>query len=389
MKNLKNCQACGSVDLHPFYIVKDVPIQQNTPKATFDAAQTTQRGDIRLAWCRNCGFVGNTTFDPTLNIYTADYNNEQTFSPIFNRYVENLMALMIERYDLRHKRIVEIGCGSGTFLTRLCEIGDNIGFGFDPSYNGPASTLDGRVQFISDFFGAQYTGYEADFYIARHLIEHVYHLDVLMHGIRTAIGDNPNAVVFFETPDVRWILKNVAFWDIFYEHCSLFSPGSLARLFVRHGFAVRRSSIVFGEQYQWVEAVISENDSSYPDNLDSAHAIGDLASYFAVEAQRKITHYQQYLQIKDKNTVVWGAGAKGVTFLNTLKSTHEVLPVVVDINPGKQGRFIPGTGQLIIGPEQLSKYEPDVIFVMNPNYTDEIKSTLAELGVTPSIILVE
>jgi SAM-dependent methyltransferase len=368
--------------------VRDVPVQQNTPKPTFEAAQATPRGDIRLAWCGQCGLVTNTAFDPALEIYTADYNNSQTYSGVFSQYVHDLAVMLVEQYGLRQKRIVEIGCGAGDFLKKLCELGDNNGWGFDPSYTGPLMALNGRIRFIKDFFGPRYAGYTGDLYLARHLIEHIHDLDALMRGVRSAVGSS-QAVVFFETPDVRWILKNVTFWDIFYEHCSLFSPASLTHLFTRYGFTVRRSSLVFGEQYQWLEAAAAANAGLPPAGLDSGHDIGELARHFAREADKKIADYQRQLQQPGIRSAVWGAGAKGVTFLNTLKPALEVLPVVVDVNPGKQGRYIPGTGQLVIAPEQLPGYQPDTIFIMNPNYADEIRSTVSHLGLNAAVSIVE
>jgi hypothetical protein len=387
----KSCPACTSSDLHPFYEIRDVPIQQNTPKATREAAYQTPRGDVILAWCGQCGFVMNIAFDESLDIYTADYDNAQGYSPTFQAYVDGIATMLIDRYDLQQKHIIEIGHGKGDFLRQLCTLGNNTGTGYDPSHTGDMTALNGRVRFVRDFYSDTYAADTADCFVARHLIEHVPNLDNLVGGMRKAIGDNLNAAVFFETPDVRWILENGTFWDIFYEHCSLFSPVSIARLFARHGFDVLRVTPAFEGQYLWLEAKPATATGSIPHELNKPHDIGTLVEQFVTSYEQKfalINDTIQGVRSKQGNAAVWGAGAKGVTFLNKLKPSLAEIPVVVDINPGKQNRYIPGTGQLIIAPDQLPDYHPDLIFIMNPNYEAEIKQTIARLGLAVTTVVI-
>lgn len=387
----KQCPACHAPRLHVFLELQQVPIQQNTPKPSVREAQDTTRGDIALAWCESCGFVSNTAFDISLDIYTPDYNNAQTYSPMFQDYVDSIASMLIEERALRHKRIVEIGCGQGDFLKKLCRQGDNTGVGYDPSYRGELSALDGRVRFVADFYDQRYADQPGDLFLARHLIEHIPNTGEFVRVLRQAIGDNPSASVFFETPDVTWILKNATFWDIFYEHCALFSPGSLARLFARNGFNVSRVTPVFGGQYMWLEAAPSSGGvGTIPDGLDTPEGIGQMVAAFTEHYQSKISEMRaclQRLQAEGQQAAVWGAGAKGVTFLNTLKPGLDTVPVVVDVNPGKQDRYIPGTGQRIVAPEVLRQMPVHTVFIMNPNYTAEIRQTLAQLDLTPSIII--
>jgi FlaA1/EpsC-like NDP-sugar epimerase len=86
-----------------------------------------------------------------------------------------------------------------------------------------------------------------------------------------------------------------------------------------------------------------------------------------------------------QRAVVWGAGSKGVTFLNALQA-RDPIGHVVDINPRKQGMYVAGTGQQIVAPEFLKEARPDVVIVMNPVYEDEIRRWVGELGLTPDLI---
>jgi len=381
MKKINACPACHQSSLIDFYSVDDVPIQQNTPKATITSALETPLGNIQLAYCESCGFITNRAFDPTVPIYGADYNNNQTYSNIFSDYVQSIIQFMNERYHLKEKHVIEIGSGDGSFLEALYKSSNIYGIGFDPSYTGEETLYNERLKFVRDYYGQNYSDSSADLIIARHLIEHIHDLENLMLGMKNAIG-NRNSSLFFETPDVLWILKNVTFWDIFYEHCSLFSHGSIARLFSSYGFNVESVKSAFNEQYMWLDASSGHTNVTYPSDLDTIEKIARLAEIFKKSAPEKIQKLQEQLadwRRVGKRVAVWGAGAKGVTFLNTLKPDLDNLPCVVDINHEKQGHFIPGTGQEIISPELLSQYGIDVIYIMNPNYQDEILTLLSSL----------
>jgi hypothetical protein len=80
--------------------------------------------------------------------------------------------------------------------------------------------------------------------------------------------------------------------------------------------------------------------------------------------------------------VVWGAGSKGVTFLNVLE-VGELIAYIVDLNPRKHLKYIADTGQQIVSPEFLLTYRPEVVIVMNPIYLEEIQTLLDTMGLHP------
>lgn len=87
---------------------------------------------------------------------------------------------------------------------------------------------------------------------------------------------------------------------------------------------------------------------------------------------------------ENRRVVVWGAGSKGVSFLNALP-TQKVISYIVDINPRKIGRFVPGSAQEVVHPDFLNSYQPDQILVMNANYLAEIEAYARNLGLKAAI----
>ncbi len=384
------CPACGSAGLALFFELAQVPVHQHLLYASVEAAMQAARGDIALGFCPACGFVTNTAFDPALLNYSAEYDNTQCYSPLFSAYISDLADDLIERHGLRNKQVVEIGCGKGDFIRMLCERGPNSGLGFDPSYIGDDSVLDGRLAFVKDFYDERYSQRAGDFFCARHVIEHIAQPAAMLNSLRRAIGERANVSIFFETPDVTWILRQAVFWDIFYEHCSLFSPGSLARLYAASGFDTTRAAVVFGDQYMWVEGVTAVGRGGQVRvPVEGAADTLPLVNDFAARCAAHIADSRAMLNrlaAENQRVALWGAGAKGVTFLNSLSVPVERIPYVVDINARKQGRYIPGTGQQIIAPESLGSYRPDTILVMNPNYLDEIRAAVGGMDFAAGVI---
>ncbi len=388
-----HCPCCGDTRLHTFYSAQQVPVHQNLLYDSLERARQAARGDIALAVCGGCGFIFNQLFDPQLLDYSAQYDNTQSHSPAFSQYVEDLAQSLMRDFALRGRSIVEIGCGKGAFIRRLCELGAAGGTGFDPAYEGPDTLFDGRLRYVRRFFAPQRLEQAGDFYCSRHVIEHVPEPAAFLRDVRLAMGERADTAVFLETPDVLWILRHVSFWDIFYEHCSLFSPGSLARLMAGCGFGLERSVRVFGDQYMWVvgRPAAPGQPGAGTAPVDTAEDVVKAAQGFAARAAERIDEMRQTLAALEqagRRMVVWGAGAKGVTFLNALGLQTSAIATVIDVNPRKQGMFIPGTGQQIAAPEALPALAPDVVIVMNPNYQHEIARQLSALGLAPQMLVI-
>jgi hypothetical protein len=254
---LQACQSCGSQDLEPFYETRNVPAHSCLMLPSREAALEFPRGDVELAFCRACGFIGNMLFEVGLNRYSADYEETQAYSPRFLKFLDELCTSQIRRHELGPgKTALEIGCGKGEFLVTLCEKSGCDGIGFDPGYrpertDSPAAS---RIRFVRDLYGPKYADVAADYVSCRHTLEHIGPVGEFMQLVRRTIGDRVDVSVFFELPDMERILREGAFWDIYYEHCTYFTAGSLARLFRATGFEVTALSKEYDDQYLLIDA---------------------------------------------------------------------------------------------------------------------------------------
>jgi hypothetical protein len=272
----------------------------------------------------------------------------------------------------------------------LCELGKNRGTGFDPSYVAHRSRAvkTERANFVTDFYSERYADREADFICCKMTLEHIPTVERFISMVRDAVEHNPHAVVFFQVPEVTLILEQFGFWDIYYEHCSYFTPASLRSLFQRCGFEVRDVWVDYGDQYLMIEAIRSTRNAPPELNLEpETQALAEKIDRFVKTVPEIHASWKKRLgdwARQRQKVVLWGSGSKAVSFLTTLGITNE-LQYVVDINPHRQGMFMPGTGHSIVSPDFLTRHKPDRVIIMNPIYREEIAKMLKERGVEPVI----
>lgn len=393
------CPSCRHSDAPVFFRMPRVPVLCNVLLHSHAEALAAPCAEIALAFCKpsggGCGLVFNAAFKPELMTYTGQYENALHFSPHFQKYAAELAASLVERHDLHNKRLVEIGCGDGQFLAMLCRLGPNRGLGFDPAHDPTRSTEQadpgaGSLEIIREYYGPKHAHHPADFVTCRHVLEHIPRPVEFLASVHTTIGDRPGTVVFFEVPNALWTLEQLGIWDIIYEHVLYFTPPSLRQAFALAGFEPLRTEAVYGGQFLTIEVRPARAAAAPAKPDEESLRIERLVDQFGERYREKLSRWRAVLDDLKKTgrtAVLWGAGSKGVTFLNAVAGPDGPVRSIVDINPRKQGCFVAGTGQEIISPESLRAREPAVVVIMNPAYEAEIGGTLRSLGVQAEIMV--
>lgn len=391
---LHACPACGAGGTVPFHHEARIPTNSCLLLDDRTEAEGYPRGSLELHRCAACGFIFNARFDVALAEYSARYEETQGFSARFNDFARDLAKRWVDDHDLHGRTVLEIGCGKGEFLEMMCEAGVARGIGIDPSAHPGRlqSEAASRIEWITDFYSESYAHLQADAIVCRHTLEHIQPVGEFMRTVRRSIGDRLDTKVLFELPDVQRVLDEVAFWDVYYEHCSYFSAGSLARLFRATGFEVLDLRLEYDDQYLVIDAVPSTVPApGEPLPIeDDLERLRQGAEHFSRSYADTIDRWRdelRALRASGGRAVIWGAGSKGVAFLTALGVTDDI-EVAVDINPLKTGKYMAGTGQQIVAPGHLVEHRPDLVIVMNPVYVDEIQRDLDGLGLSPRVVAV-
>ncbi len=385
------CPACGGRALEPVWQLASVPVHSCLMLDDPNAARDFPRGALDLRFCEACGFLFNAAFDPAVERYSPAYEETQAFSPRFLRFLDELCADQARRHDLRDRLVVEIGCGKGEFLVRLAELSGCRGIGIDPGFRPErlSSPAAARLTFVRDLYGPAWRRLAADYVACRHTLEHIGPVAEFVRTVRETVGDRRHVILFFELPDLRRILAEQAFWDLYYEHASYFTAGSLARLFRRERFEVERLERAYDDQYLLLEARPADRPTApalpLEDDLEETRA---LVARFRDRIGAKIGRLRELLRewsAAGWKVVIWGSGSKAVSFLTVLEGAGEIA-AVVDINPHKWGKYLAGSGQRVVAPEALRALRPEVVVIMNPIYREEIGAALTEMGLEPELV---
>jgi SAM-dependent methyltransferase len=383
-----NCPNCHSGDIEDFFRMENAPVQSLVTINNKEEALAIPRKDITLAFCHSCAFIFNSSFDTTIDYYTQGYEDQQGFSPTFKEFITGVTNRFINRYNVRNKDVVEIGCGKGDFILLMSELGNNRGTGIDPAFVEGRMAPNPKLKFIKEFYSEKHGNLPNDVITCRHTVEHIHGTGEFMKTIRNSIKPGKDVILFFEVPSIVRILKIQAFWDIFYEHCTYMSPGSLGRLFRMNGFEVVDMYLEYDDQYLFIEARPVDEISQKIHPLEESVAdLWNLAKEFSSEVYKRLDEWRVLLEDykkKNKKVVVWGGGSKSVGFLTHFDKIG-LIEHVVDINPHMTGNYIPGIGLKYEKPEFLKQYNPDAVIIMNGVYQKEIGEMLGKMGLYPEL----
>lgn len=339
----------GAVIERELYRQSGLPVFQNKMYETSEAARNCPKGDIRLVEDMVTGLVRNAAFNPSQMDYDVAYQNEQGTSPKFQHHLYEVAELVEAKMGMTG--LVEVGCGKGTFLELMESRGADI-VGYDPTYEGDNSKV--KREYFSDELGISGQGL-----ILRHVLEHIENPVVFLSKLAKANGGQ--GLIYIEVPCFDWICEHRAWFDIFHEHVNYFRLSDFQRLFGRLVHADRG----FGGQYLRIIADLSTLCRPKRDGSDPVRFPADFTHRLETEVEAAVGQ-----------CIVWGGASKGVIFSFLKERAGHPVDRVIDINPAKQGLFLPATGLKVLSPNQGLTGVPhgSVIYVMNPNYLDEIQS---------------
>ena len=338
--------------------IPNTPVKKNAKK---------KEGFFCLKKFGSFDFVHNIKFNHSDIKYNKNYQNDQSNSKIFRSHLDYVYSIIKSKFP-KGAKLVEVGCGKGSFLDIVKKDNHFKYSGYDETYEGNDKNIYKRYLVEKDKI-------QADIVILRHTLEHIKSPYNFLKLLKNIFSNK--AIIYIEVPQFNWIVRNKVLFDFTYEHVNYFNTKSLCSLFSK---IIERGNL-FGGQYQYCLA-----------KLDLLALNNDWAQFHKINKHKKFDfkkyHDHFFKNIKylsdKKNIWIWGGATKGVIFLKHLSGISpkifKKIKGVIDINEKKHSYFTPSTYIPILSPKQFCNkaIKTDFVLVMNPNYLSEIKTFLKD-----------
>lgn len=348
---------------------------------------------LRVLVCERCWLAQTEDFSRADELFDAEYAYFSGFSTSWLAHCERYVADMAVRFALdAGSHVVEIAANDGYLLQYVKARGVSC-TGIEPTASTAAAARAKGIPVVEDFFGVRLAkelaaqGKQADLMTANNVLAHVPDINDFAAGF--AILLKPQGVATFEFPHLMQLVEANQFDTIYHEHFSYLSLGTVSRIFAAAGLAIfdveelpthGGSLRVFAQR---ADTGFQPRSGRVDDLLRREVAAGMLgttwyAGFQARADQIKNDFLAFLLRMKEEGRTVaaYGAAAKGNTLLNYAGVRPDLIPFVVDLNPAKQGKYLPGSRIPIVGESRLREAKPDCIVILPWNLKPEIMRQL-------------
>lgn len=344
---------------------------------------------LRVMVCHHCWLVQTEDFAQADELFSADYAYFSSYATSWLAHAQRYVEQMRTRFGLgQHSMVVEIAANDGYLLQYVKAAGIPC-YGVEPTASTAAAARQLGLEIVGDFFGValakqlQADGRAADLIVANNVLAHVPDINDFVAGFTTLL--KPQGVATFEFPHLLSLLQHTQFDTIYHEHFSYLSLTALQAVFTAAGlqvfdvetltthggslrlFVQRPDSGVHAVTPQLAATLAAEqqaglaDESGYQALQVAADKVKNDFLAFLIEAKRA-----------GKRVMAYGAAAKGNTLLNYAGVRPDLLSAVVDRNPAKQGRYMPGSRIPIVTEDDLRQQRPDYVVLLPWNLRDEL-----------------
>lgn len=371
------CSACSADELHQILDLGMSPIA-DAYTDTFN--ETSPTYPLQLAVCTSCWLVQLLDVLPQDVLFGTGYSFYSSASPPLSRYHEKYAQYVLGQYrHLAECGVVEIGCNDGDMLRHFK---DYPSVGVDPA-GGPVKAARERgLNVINEPFDVtvanEYISMRgnAGIVIANHVLAHVESVSDVLEGIATLLHEY--GVAFIEVQYLPDLLTNNAFDLVYHEHRNFFSLTSLIIAARQHGLHLQTAEYT-NRQGGSLRATLTRQPSRVtPWMLDAELWLQDISAYAGLQGRAERIRIRLLELLMDeidrgRQLIGYGAPAKATTLLNFCGITDgNWLDFVIDTTPAKQGRYVPGTGIPILGPEAATITPENTALLLAWNYASQI-----------------
>jgi hypothetical protein len=397
------CRGCGENRFQTLLDLGESPIA-NDFLLDNDATAPDVKFPLHVVVCSDCGFVQLTTVADREEVFSSEYVYFSSYSDSWLQHCMNYFEMITTRLSLNKESfVVEIASNDGYLLKYFRSAGIPV-LGVEPV--APIARLAEKnhgIKTIPEFFGKALahdisSNYPSpDLIIANNVLAHVPNLHDFLEGF--SIIMSTTSVATFEFPHVMNLVLEKQFDTIYHEHYSYLSIKSLIPVLAKYDLRiidVEKIPTHGGSLRVYVTKRTSTHNvsESLGAIIKEENEFNTLDSLAIETFQNEVTQIKNnfILEVKKQKKngmkiAAYGAAAKGNTFLNYSGIDHEYIDYVVDRNPTKQGKFLPGTKIPVVAEDYLRLMPPDIIVILPWNIANEIVQQLDYLRETGTLFM--
>ncbi len=386
-----SCRLCGDKLVEPFLDLGQQPLCESILTQN-QLNQMEPFFPLQVYACKNCMLVQLDQYVSPDHIFT-EYAYFSSYSDTWLNHSKAYAEMMIERFALGSRSlVVELASNDGYLLQYFAQRGVPV-LGIEPAANVAKVAVKKGIPTTVKFFGVKTAeeqiaeGTQADVLVGNNVLAQVPDLHDFVEGMRLLL--KADGVITMEFPHLMRLLESNQFDTIYHEHFSYFSLAVVERLFAEHGlrlFDVEElpthggSLRIYGCHLADPRAATERLEKLRAQEgifgLDQMECYTSFAERVK-ETKWKLLEFMIQAKREGKQIVGYGAPGKGNTLLNYGGIRTDFLDYVVDRNPYKQGKFLPGTHIPIHHPDKLRETRPDLVLILPWNVKAEIMSQIS------------
>lgn len=387
------CRHCGTELTLPLIDLGSAP-----PSNAYLTEKTLKAPEkwypLSVLVCQKCWLVQTEDYAGAEELFDAEYAYFSSFSTSWLQHAKQYVDEVVARFSLdANSHVVEVAANDGYLLQYVKDKGIPC-LGIEPTASTAAAARAKGIEIAEEFFGVEYAkqlveqGRAADLTAANNVLAHVPDINDFVAGFAVLL--KPQGIATFEFPHLMQMIQNNQFDTVYHEHFSYLSLTAVKQIFEHNGlniFDVQElpthggSLRVFAQRKDTGKQLLN---AAIDELLDKENVAGiklpELYQDFQQRANNikyDLTAFLIEAKQQGKKVMAYGAAAKGNTLLNYAGIRVDLLPCVVDLNPAKKGKFLPGSRVPVVDESAIKDRKPDYIVILPWNLREEVKAQLS------------
>lgn len=382
------CRHCGTTLTHTM-----IDLGSSPPSNAYLTEQTLKAPEkwfpLKVMVCDQCWLVQTEDYAGATELFDADYAYFSSFSSSWLKHAEQYTNSMVNRFSLdENAHVIEVAANDG-YLLQFFKHKNIPCLGIEPTHSTAVAAKEKDIEIVEDFFGVPLAqklasqSKQADLTAANNVLAHVPDINDFVSGFTAIL--KPHGVSTFEFPHLLQLIEQAQFDTIYHEHFSYLSLTAVNTIFEANGLTVfdveelpthGGSLRVYAQRKDTGSQPVTQAVNQMLKTEQSA-GITNIAYYKNLQDRAnaiKNDLYQFLIKSKQegKKVIAYGAAAKGNTLLNYAGIRVDLLPMVVDKNPAKQNKFLPGCRIPIVDESLIKQLQPDYVLILPWNLKSEI-----------------